>query len=270
MKSKLLGVGVIAASCVLLVGCREEPPAPTPSLAELKPKPLPVLEDPAAVDPGKAFEVEAAPVYGDAPPADVVRISLEGTRATIGGTTLEVTSPDLAARLRSQVGEGRPVLLVPDSDTFLAQAAPVLAALDDADLETWLLHPEGKVAFKLRLRDEPAFQTWLDEVTPGRIRMIHRADGYELQTAVGKLTGPDPNGPTVPLRGGKWDLARLRASLEALKDRFTQSEDTCIVPSFGMELQTTARALTAFYSEPGERFFDELCLVYPRPVAKKP
>ncbi|MGA9525748.1 MAG: hypothetical protein WBV82_30095 [Myxococcaceae bacterium] len=31
-------------------------------------------------------------------------------------------------------------------------------------------------------------------------------DGYDLQTAVGKLTGPDPNGPTVPLRGGKWDV----------------------------------------------------------------
>ncbi|MGA9525919.1 MAG: hypothetical protein WBV82_30950 [Myxococcaceae bacterium] len=270
MKSSALW-GVVV-SCALIAGCREEP-GPAPSLSELKPKPLPSISElvpsEGGAGPEKLFEVEAAPVWGDEPPADAVRITPEGTRASVEGAVLDTNAPEFAGELRAQLGENRPVLLVPDADTFLAQAAPLLAALDDLDIETWLLHPDGKVAFKLRLRDEPSFQAWLDAATPGRIRMIHRADGYELQTAVGKLSGPDPNGPTVPLRGGKWDIARLRASLQALKGRFTQSEDTCIVPSFGMELQTTARALTAYYAAPRERIFDELCLVYPRTAARR-
>ncbi len=260
---KLSAVAWVVAACALFAGCRQEP-GPAPSLSELKPKPLPsVPED-------KLFEVEAAPVWGDEPPANAVRITLEGTRATIGSAALDTTASDFAGQVRAKLGENRRVLLVPDADTFLAQAAPLLSVLDDSEIETWLLHPDGKVGFKVELRDEPSFQAWLDEVTPGRIRLIHRADGYELQTAVGKLPGADPNGPTVPLRGGKWDIARLRASLQVLKHRFTQAEDSCIVPSFGMELQATARAMSAYYTEPGGRMFDQLCLVYPRPTAPRP
>jgi hypothetical protein len=69
----------------------------------------------------------------------------------------------------------------------------------------------------------------------------------------------------VPLRGGNLDVARLRTALAALKGRFPQAKDSCVVPSFGTELQATAKTLSAYYSEPHERMFDELCLVYPRP-----
>ena len=144
-------------------------------------------------------------------------------------------------------------------------AAPLLAALDDAHLEVWLRHPDLPVAFPVALRDEPAFQRWLDEPVPGKLRVIHRADGFELQTNMGKLPGGDPNGPTVPVRGGQLDLATLQRGLARVRSRFADAPDVCFVPSFGMELQQTVRALAADYPEAGKPLFPGLCLVYPRP-----
>ena len=72
-----------------------------------------------------------------------------------------------------------------------------------------------------------------------------RGDGYELATSVGKLPGTDRNGPSVPLRQGRHDLGRLRLAFEALLDRFSTEDMVCCVPSFGMELQTVARAIAA-------------------------
>ncbi|MBX5483315.1 MAG: hypothetical protein IRZ16_15950 [Myxococcaceae bacterium] len=266
------------AACALpLAGCQDEPKAPP--LNTLKPKPLPqVVMTPADVDAGSdierreaLFRVQQVPVYGDEVPKDAVRIELKGEAVTIAGQPFDPTKPDAAAAVRQRIPEGRPALIAPDADTFLAQAAPLFAALDVARVPTYLLHPSGRVAFRVTLSDEHDFQNWLDNPRPaavGRIRIIHRADGYELQTSIGKLPGGDPNGPSVPRRGGQWDLARLRGALGALKGRFSTDEESCIVPSFGMELSAVATTLTGYYTADGERYFDALCLVYPRPVTK--
>jgi hypothetical protein len=156
--------------------------------------------------------------------------------------------------------------LVPDAEVFLVQAAPLLAQFDDGQVETWLLHPGGEVAFRLALRDEPAYRAWLDEAKPGKVRIIQRADGLEVQSAVGKLQGADPNGPTVPLRGGKLDVALLREGLLKLKARF-ESDELCVVPSFGTEVAKVAEVLSGNYREMGEPIFHDVCLVYPRPPA---
>jgi hypothetical protein len=257
------------AVAVALWGCRQQPEPSAVPLEALGPRPLPELSVPAAQDaPGDAdptaarerlFEVASAPVFGGSVPQGALTLRLEGERALLDGVAL---SPSL---LEAKVA-GRKVVLAPDGDTFLAQAAPWLAALDDAGAEVFAAHPDGQVAFPLLLRDEPSFRGWLDAPDGGgKVRVIHRADGFELQTAVGKLPGADPNGPSVPLRGGHWDLARLRTALGALKDRFPQATESCVVPSFGMELATTARALTAYWSGPDRPTFRKVCLVYPRP-----
>lgn len=277
-RGRSAGAVVAAAFAVALAvsGCKEEPARP---ISALKPAPLPVVETaPAAAAPPDAslspeeerellFQVEAAEVYGDKLPGDAIRIELAGETARIGGEAFDPTRPEAAATLRRLVPPEKPVLLVPDEDTFLAQAGALLALLDDARIETWLLHPEGKVGYRLALSDERDYQIWLDEITAGKIRIIHRADGYELQTNIGKLPGPDANGPSVPRRGGQWDIARLRTSLQALTRRFDAETESCIVPSFGMELQSVARTLSGYFTGEGDRLFPALCLVYPRPRA---
>ncbi|HZN95074.1 MAG TPA: hypothetical protein VFB81_20310, partial [Myxococcales bacterium] len=103
----------------------------------------------------------------------------------------------------------------------------------------------------------------------GKVRAIQRADGFELMTKIGKLPGADPNGPTVPVRGGRMDVATLRHGLARLKERFPKADDACLVPSFGTEVQAIARALTGFWSASGEPVYSQVCLVYPRPVAPR-
>jgi hypothetical protein len=239
----------------LLWGCPEKSGE---SLKSLAPPPLPALEQPAAgagarggAD-AKPRGVEAAPVFGQKLPEGALRLKLDSGREI---------DPSAAA-------SAKVVLLEPDADVYLAQVQPLLEALDDGGVETWLLHPAGGVAFKLLLRDEAAFQAWLDEPRPGKIRVIQRADGYELSTNVGKLPGPDPNGPSVPIRGGQLDLATLRRGLGLLRDRFKKAEDVCIVPSFGTELQKVALSLSSFFEGADDPIFGEQCLVYPRPPRK--
>ncbi|MFP2898179.1 hypothetical protein [Corallococcus sp. 4LFB] len=172
--------------------------------------------------------------------------------------------PD-AARLAARV-RGRDVLVaVEDADTFLAQVADTLAVLRTQARAVWLQHPDAPVAYRLVLRDEQGFRAWLEEVAPGKLRIIQRADGFELTTSVGKLPGPDRNGPSVPVRGGRQDVATLRRELARLKGRFTTSDDLCLVPSFGTEVAQVARALGGTYVAPEEGLFDTLCLVYPTP-----
>jgi hypothetical protein len=242
---------------VALAGCTEKK-APPPRAT---PKPLAPLE-PVRPDAGAAAEVEDDPLYkvvplapvGPRAPAGATVLRLDGERALVDGAPVA----DVAA-LKG------PVLLVAVGDTYLVQAAATLAALDDAGLETWLAHPDVELAFPVKLRDEPAFQRWLDEPVEGKLRVIHRADGFELQTNMGKLHGGDPNGPTVPVRGGQMDLTTLRKGFQTLQARFTRAPDYCLMPSFGMELAQTARAMAANYLSDDDAFFDGTCLVYPRP-----
>ncbi len=160
------------------------------------------------------------------------------------------------------------VLLVPDGDTYLAQVMVLLGALDDAGSEVWLKHPEGPLAYKVELRDEQAWQEWIDEAVPGKLRVIHRADGFELQTNMGKLPGVDPNGPSVPVRGGRMDLPTLRKGFERVKQRFKDAPDVCFVPSMGLTIADIAAAFAANYPSADAPIFPALCLVYPRPRIK--
>jgi hypothetical protein len=209
--------------------------------------------------------VASAEVYGDERPEDALRLELAGDAVRLGGESFTPLRPEEAQRLAARV-KGQVVLLVPDADTLLVQVSELFATLRDNASEVWLAHPEAPVAYPLLLRDEQGFQKWLGEVAPGKLRIIQRADGFELTTSVGKLPGPDPQGPSVPVRGGKQDLATLRRGLGLLKGRFTTTEDICLVPSFGTEVAQAARALSGVYTAPGESYFQTLCFIYPTPA----
>jgi hypothetical protein len=170
-------------------------------------------------------------------------------------------------RLRALVGQ-RPLVLTTEAGLYLVQAAPILAALGDAGLTVWLTSRNGKVGYPLVLFDAAQFQGWLDQPTPGRIRVVQRADGLELQTSVGKLPGPDPNGPSLPQREGKVDVEGLRIAMERLQGRFGRVDGVCLVPSFGTEWDQIADALSGFFAGPEKPFFEPLRLVYPRPSAR--
>jgi len=257
----------MALRCVLcvaaLLGC-QQPKAPP--LKTLAPAPLAPLQASAPADAGReaAYRVEAAPVWGSALPAGAVRLLLQGPAVQLGTGRFDVDTAEGRARVLAAVGPG-PALLVPDATTYLAQVAPLLAALDDAAVASWLLHPNGQVAFQLTLRDAPAFDAWLHRPVPGALRIIQRQDGLELVSNVGKLPGGDANGPTVPRRGGQLDVALAREGLQRMKKRFPEAEGLCVVPSFATELRETATVLTAAWAAADQPLFASLCLVYPRP-----
>lgn len=234
---------------LLLAACQEQKPSP---IARAQPRPLEPLER-VVVDAGDArdalYEVVPFTPVGPALPAGARLVTLSGEKTVV------------------PAGTG-PVVLVPDEETYLAQIAPVLARLSDAKEEVWLKHPEAAIAFKLTLRDAPGFQAWIDEPVPGKLRVIQRADGFELQTNLGKLPGGDPNGPTVPLRGGKLDLTTLQRGFQRIQSKFKSAPDVCFVPSFGTELDKVARAMAVNYVSPESAYFSETCLVYPRPPTK--
>jgi hypothetical protein len=260
--------GLLLGALVLGAGCREEKPAEP--LTSLAPPPLaPLAAD--AVDAGGGgealFHVQPAEVFGEEVPADALRLELAGDAVRLGGESFTPVRPEEAARVAERT-RGKAVLLVPDADTFMVQTSELLQALRDAADEVWLQHPDAAVAYPLVLRDEEGFRAWLAEVAPGKLRIIQRSDGFELTTSVGKLPGADPNGPSVPVRGGRQDIATLRKGLERLKGRFKTAEDLCLVPSFGTEVAQAARALSAVYTAPGEPLFETLCLIYPTPARR--
>ena len=253
-------------SVAACLGCQPGPES-APALKALAPAPLAPLQAPASADGGReaAYRVEAAPVWGEAVPAAAARLLLDGVGVRLAGVRFDTGSAERRTALLAALGKNA-ALLVPDADTYLAQVAPLLAALDDGGVETWLLHPAGKVAFRVKLSDAAAFDVWLHEPRPGALRIIERQDGLELVSNVGKLPGGDANGPTVPRRGGQLDVSLAREGLERLKTRFGQAETLCVVPSFGTEVRETAALLTAAWSSKGSPLFESLCLVYPRPV----
>jgi hypothetical protein len=256
----------LSVGCLVLLGtgCKQEKPAePLPSLA---PPPLPKVVAESGGTEGGAFQVAPAEVYGEPVPDKALRLELAGEAVRLGEERFVGARPEDQARLRERIKEQR-VLLVPDADTFLAQTSELFATLRESAREVWLLHPDAPVAYRLVVRDEQGFQAWLAEVAPGKLRIIQRQDGFELTTSVGKLPGPDANGPSIPVRGGKQDIATLRTGLGKLKGRFTTSEDLCLVPSFGTELAQAARALSGVYVAPGEPLFETLCFIYPTPKA---
>lgn len=185
------------------------------------------------------------------PPRLTVLTVTEGKLSLNGGPVLDLP-------------HGQTVLAF-DAESFIAQVAPTLAALDDQDTRVFIRSRAApEVAFPVTLMDEPAFRAWLDNGVPGKLRVIQRADGLELSTNMGKLRGPDPNGPSVPTREGRLDVATMRNGLQLLKGRFTQATDAALVPSYGTELSKVADALAGFWDEEGA-MFETVYLVYPRP-----
>jgi len=256
--------------------CSEKPAVPpAESLRKLAPPPLAPLEGTSKdagseADREQAFQLAPAPVFGEEPPPKAVRLALTDRQARLGEEDFALESREAMQRLKEKVKmRGAPVLLSAQGGVFLAQVAPALEALDDAEAEVWIQHPADRAAFPVLLRDEPSFQVWIDEPKLGKVRAIQRADGFELMTKIGKLPGADPNGPTVPVRGGQMDVATLRRGLARLQERFPKADDACLVPSFGTEVQAIARALTGFWSSGGEPVYSQVCLVYPRPVAPR-
>jgi hypothetical protein len=246
--------------CVLASGCEERS---APPLASLAPAPLTPLASAGADGGADPHRLTPAPVWGAPLPTSAVPVTFSQGVARAPGAVGVLRADAGVAPLLAVIGHA-PVLLVSDDATYMAELAPLLAALDDAKVPTWILHPGGTVAFRVELRDEAAFDAWLDEPKPGKIRVIQRQDGLELVSGIGKLPGPDPNGPTVPVRGGRLDVATTRAGLQRLQARFKAS-DACLVPSFGTELRAVGTVLSAFWSGRDEPLFEQLCLVYPRP-----
>ena len=268
--SRLCLVGVLAAA---VPACKKAE-KPSLTLKELAPAPLPGVAAPAPSDSGTddrdaAYRVRAAPVFGAGLPPTAQRITISDGHVWLGAADWNPGAPDAAAALAQFLGS-RPALLSPDADTYVLQAAALFAALDDAHVPTWLLHPSGQVAYPLILRDEPAFGAWVQEAKEGRIRIVQREDGLELSTTIGKLLGPDPSGPSVPVRGGQLDVAAERAGLSRLKERFTHADELCVLPSFGTELNKVATVMSGTYRAAGEPFFDKLCLVYSRAQTQLP
>jgi len=263
--SSTSGRELLALLAALALACTEKPASPPPDLKSAAPPPLQPL-DPAEA----AFQVAPAAVFGEEPPPKALHLSLGAGHAKLGEDDFLLDSPDAMRALQAKAKEAT-VLVSTHDDTFLAQAAAALEALDEAGATVWIEHPsEPRVAFPVLLRDEASFQTWIDEPKLGKVRAIQRADGFELMTKIGKLPGADPNGPTVPVRGGQMDVATLRRGLSRLKERFSKADDACLMPSFGTEMRAVARALTGFWSAAREPIFSQVCLVYPRPVPRHP
>jgi len=246
---------VFSWMCVVVSGCEERKAPPLSSLA------------PAPLKPLGAAGADGGMVWGAPLPANAVRVTFASGTARAGGAVASLDADAGVAPVVAALGKG-PALLVPDDAVYMAELAPLLAALDDARVATWILHPGGAVAFPVELRDEGAFDAWLDEPKPGKLRVVQRQDGLELVSGIGKLPGPDPNGPTVPVRGGRLDVATTREGLQRLQSRF-HVPDACLVPSFGTELRAVGTVLSAFWSGPKEPLFERVCVVYPRPGAPR-
>lgn len=233
------------------------PKKPMPKLEPLEQVKAAASAD-ASIDEREAiFRIVPIEVVGPAAPETAMRLDLDGETVKQGGVPFDLKT----------VKQNDDVILVPVGETYLVQIAPVLAALDDVGADVFLQHPEKPIAWPIDLRDEAVFQTWIDDPEPGKVRVIQRADGFELQTNLGKLPGQDPNGPTVPVRGGQMDLKTLQRGLEKVAV-FFKTKDVCFVPSFGMELAQVSRAFAANWKAAEVAWFPTQCLVYPRPKTR--
>lgn len=255
---------VVLALCSAC-SCNEKP---APPLSSLKPAPLPQIGATVASDGGldreAAFHVADAGMFGEGKTPGATRVVVRAKGVELD-RLYDFDAPELTSAVSKLAGKR--AQLSWEEDAYLAQVGTLFAALDDAGVEVELCARTFDACFSPVLRDEKAFNAWLEEPKPGKLRIVQRADGLELQTNMGKLPNAvDPNGPTIPLRGGQLDIATLRQSLGRVKAHF-KNEDVCLLPSFGTELDAVAQVMAGTYAEPGEPILS-LCLVYPRPMAR--
>lgn len=245
---------------LLLVGCTQKAKtdaAPVPT----KPAPLEPLTAEPSADGGVAptYTVKPFTFSGDPAPSTARRLEIVGEAISLDGKPVTVANlPALPV-----------VLLSFDADAYLAQQLPLLARLDDAGAEVWLQSPDvSAIAWPVKLRDEANFNVWLDDGGPGKLRIVHRTDGFELQTNMGKLAGADARGPTVPTRGGSYDLVMLQKGLDRVKARFTAAADVCFMPTYAMPMRDAIRAIATNWISKDSVVFGGACLVYPRPATR--
>jgi hypothetical protein len=205
----------------------------------------------AADDEDPLYRVVPVPPVGPKLPEGATLVRFADDKPMVNGAPLDL-------------GKVQGPLVIDPGETYFAQVFDFFAKADDQKLEVWLKHPDAPVAIRLTLRDEVQFQRWLDEPVPGKLRVIHRQDGFELQTNMGKLPGGDPKGPTVPVRGGHLDLKTFQKGLGRIKARFDDAPDYCVMPSFGMDLSQVARAMAANYQSEDKAWFAETCIVFHR------
>lgn len=254
----------LALGGLLFAACTEKPKPAAPML--VKPAPLePLIAERMSADAGTAadatYTVKPFTFTGEAVPEGALRVDVTGVTLHVAG------EPATIASLKSKLTAQSVVLLAYDADTYLAQTLELLALLDDAGAQVWLSSPDiSTLGWPVKLRDEANFNAWLDEPVAGKLRVIHRADGFELQTNMGKLAGGDPKGPTVPTRGGTFDLVTLQKGLDRVKQRFTGSPDVCFLPTYAMAMHHAARAIATNWISKDKVVYAEACLVYPRPA----
>ena len=249
-----------AVLIVLLASCTDKPKVAAPLQ---KPAPLePLIAERVPTDSGSeaTYTVKPFTFAGDPAPEGALRVD-------VAGSTLKCAGADSSLeQLKAKLSDQATVVLSFDSETYLAQVLPLLAVLDDSGAQLWLLSPDvPAIAWPVKLRDEVNFNAWLDAPVAGKLRVVHRADGFELQTNMGKLAGGDPKGPTVPTRGGALDLVTLQKGLDRVKQRFTEAPDVCFMPSYATSLHDATRAVAANWVTHEKVVFAGVCLVYPRP-----
>ncbi|MFL5318038.1 MAG: hypothetical protein ACJ790_00175, partial [Myxococcaceae bacterium] len=141
---------LVASACT----CNEKP---APPLSSLKPAPLPDVRPARPSDGGDdreaAYQVAPATAYGawQFKAEDVVHLTDKG--AEWQGKSFSFEDPALL----SSVAATDRVTVTWDEGVYLAQAAPLFAALDDGGKSFQLVADRLGTAYAPRLRDETAF-----------------------------------------------------------------------------------------------------------------
>lgn len=259
------------AATVLVFGCRRAEKEAASASAPRRIEPVlsanagaTAAEDGGNIGADSLHEVEAFTAVGPALPADAVVLDLHGELLPGRGGVLDGGVVALLERAKS----AKTVVLRGGDDTMLFQMVELLAGLHEARVSVWVADAESTMGYPVELKHERDFQAWIDQAVPGKVRVIGRADGFEVQTNMGKVPGVDPNGPTVPPRGGQQDFATLKRALARAKELFPKADDVAFVPSYATTLRHIARSISANAESPSSFIFSRVYLVYPHPTIR--